>query len=300
MEMINLEENQREKRGGFEFWNGKRDARVFKLIAAAVVVFASAIIIKDEILWQFSDDDFFEDEYLEQTDEGERGCNVLGIELRGELATYILPNNPDAEYDGCASEDILYSIETAEEDASIKAIILEIDSYGGNPVAAEEVAVALKNAKKPTVALIRGAGVSAAYFAATGADIIFASKNSDVGGIGVTMSYLDYSRQDQEDGLTYNQLSSGEFKDAGDPDKPLTAKERDLLMRDVNIMHQNFVEAVAQNRDLDIEKVKILADGATMLGQMAQENGLIDQIGGWPEMQKYLEEKIGQDLEICW
>lgn len=292
------------KEGGekkrFEFWNGKRDARVFKLIAATVVVFASAIIIKDEILWQFSDDDFFEDEYLEQTDEGERGCNVLGIELRGELATYILPNNPDAEYDGCASEDILYSIETAEEDASIKAIILEIDSYGGNPVAAEEVAVALKNAKKPTVALIRGAGVSAAYFAATGADIIFASKNSDVGGIGVTMSYLDYSRQDQEDGLTYNQLSSGEFKDAGDPDKPLTAKERDLLMRDVNIMHQNFVEAVAQNRDLDIEKVKILADGATMLGQMAQENGLIDQIGGWPEMQKYLEEKIGQDLEICW
>ncbi len=299
MGMENLIKEGGEKKR-FEFWNGKRDARVFKLIAATVVVFASAIIIKDEILWQFSDDDFFEDEYLEQTDEGERGCNVLGIELRGELATYILPNNPDAEYDGCASEDILYSIETAEEDASIKAIILEIDSYGGNPVAAEEVAVALKNAKKPTVALIRGAGVSAAYFAATGADIIFASKNSDVGGIGVTMSYLDYSRQDQEDGLTYNQLSSGEFKDAGDPDKPLTAKERDLLMRDVNIMHQNFVEAVAQNRDLDIEKVKILADGATMLGQMAQENGLIDQIGGWPEMQKYLEEKIGQDLEICW
>jgi protease-4 len=114
------------------------------------------------------------------------------------------------------------------------------------------------------------------------------------------MSYLDYSRQNQKDGLTYNQLSSGKFKDTGDPDKALTAQESELLMRDINIIHQNFIKAVAENRNLDIKKVENLADGSTMLGQMALENGLIDEIGSQPEVEKYLKEKIGQDLEICW
>ncbi len=50
--------------------------------------------------------------------------------------------------------------------------------------------LSLKEAKKPTAVLIRGAGVSAGYWAAIGADVIYASKNSDIGSIGVTMSYL--------------------------------------------------------------------------------------------------------------
>jgi len=54
-------------------------------------------------------------------------------------------------------------IEDAEENENIKAIILEVDSYGGKPIAGEEIANALKRAKKPTVGLIRSAGLSAAY-----------------------------------------------------------------------------------------------------------------------------------------
>src|SRR3989338_1198994 len=111
------------------------------------------------------------------------GCNVSGIELHGELTTYISPENLDENdnllYDLSASENIVYSINKAEKDESIKAIILEIDSYGGSAVAAEEISQALKNAKKPTVAYIRNGGVSAGYWSATGANKIFASKNSD-------------------------------------------------------------------------------------------------------------------------
>jgi len=287
------------KRFWLRFWDRKRDSRVLKSVAAVIVVIASVIIVKDEIMWQFSDfsdEDYSADEIAEE----EKDCNVFGIELHGDLTTYIMPSDSDAGYDQSASEDIMYLIETAEKDENIKAILLEIDSYGGQPVAGEEVSIALKNAQKPTAVLIRSAGVSAAYLAATGADKIFASKNSEVGSIGVTMSYLDYSQQNQKDGLTYNRLSSGKFKDAGDPDKTLTAQETELFMRDVNIMYQNFVNAVARNRNLDAKKVEILADGSTMLGEMALENGLIDQIGGFPEMEEHLKEKIGQDVEICW
>ena len=71
-------------------------------------------------------------------------------------------------------------------------------------------------------------------------------------------------------------------------------------MRDIEIIHQNFIKAVAENRNLDINKVKAMADGSSMLGEMALQNGLIDKIGGESEVKEYLKEKIGDEVEICW
>jgi protease-4 len=136
--------------------------------------------------------------------------------------------------------------------------------------------------------------------AASGADHIIASKNSDVGSIGVTMSYIDNVAQNQKDGLSYISLSSGKFKDTGDPNRVLSAEEKELLMRDVKIVHENFVSMVAENRQLDIAKVRTLSDGSSMLGEMALKNGLIDQIGGIDEAKEYLKGFIGEEVSLCW
>lgn len=302
MEQIN-EKNK--KRITFKLWNRERDIKVLKYIAIAVIIIASIITIKEEILWQTGYyDNLLPSEEVVADDTPAETCNVQGIELHGNLMTYIPPSDFDTDgnllQDEVASENIVYQIQQAEKDNSIKAIILEIDSYGGFPTAAEEVANALRQAKKPTVALIREGGVSAAYWVATGADIIFASKNSDVGSIAVTRSYLDLAEQNRKEGLTYNQLTSGKFKDTGNPDKILTDEEKQLLLRDVEIVHQNFVKAVAENRNLDVKKVEVLADGSTMLGEAALQNGLIDRIGGMAEVKDYLKEKIGEEVEVCW
>lgn len=241
---------------------------------------------------------YFDEDYY-----GNDSCNVSDIKLQGGLFTYI-PNNYKDENgiaieDLISAEDIVGAIENAEKDDNIKAIIMEIDSSGGDPVAAEEVANALKRAKKPNVALVRENANSAAYWSATGADIIFASASSDVGSIGVTNSYLDNVKKNDKDGLTFNQLSSGKFKDMLNSDKPLTDEEKKLIERDLKILHENFVEAVAENRKMDIEKVRQLADGSSMTGQMALENGLIDKIGGRHEVEEYLKGKIGEEAEIC-
>jgi len=288
----------------FKFWSRKRDLKILKRISISAVILASLIIIKDEIFWQL---DYFMpvDNYSSDSEHTkEATCNVLSIKLHGEITTYIPPTDTDeygdALIDSTASENVVIAIEEAENDENIKAIILEIDSYGGYPVAGEEVAIALKNAKKPTIALIREGGASAAYMVASSADKIFASKNSDVGGIGVTMSYLDYVNKNQKEGLTYISLNSGKFKDTGDPNKSLSQEEKNLLMRDINILHDNFIKMLSENRNLDIEKVKKMADGSTMLGEMALQNGLIDQIGGMFEVKDYLKEKIGEDAEVCW
>ncbi len=246
-----------------------------------------------EQAYLYSDEDYY----------GNDNCNVADIKLNGDLYSYISQADKNENgitiIDAVSSEDIVRSIEQAEENDNIKAIILEINSFGGRGVAAEEVANALKRAKKPTVAFVRENANSAAYWSATGADIIFASASSDIGNIGVTISYLDNAKKNETDGITFNQLSAGKFKDMFNSDKPLTDEERKLIERDLKILHENFIKAVAENRKMDIEKVRELADGSSMPGQMALENNLIDKIGGMNEVKEYLKEKIGGEAEIC-
>jgi len=242
---------------------------------------------------------FFPSNYTEDTSFSYEGCNVAGVIMQGPVETY----NPDTSGLGdiiASSEEIIFSIDIAEAENDVKAILLEVNSFGGIPAAAHEIEDALRRTNKPTVVHIREAGLSAAYLAATGGDIIFASELSDVGSIGVTQSYVDESKLNEKEGYTYNQLSTGKFKDILDPDKPLTWEERQLLERDLQVVHEAFVKTVAENRSLDIDTVKELADGSSMLGTMALENGLIDRIGGFYEVEDYLAGLIGEEPIICW
>ena len=273
---------------------------IFRQLGMAIVIVVLAIIsyaiydglIKTPIV--ATSDEYSDESY---------DCSVIGINLHGTLWTYIPPQNDDdifTDNDVVASEDINYLIRQANEDDDIKAILIEADSYGGLPVAGEEVANALKNSEKPTVAVIRQSGLSAAYWAVSGADYIFASRNSDVGSIGVTSSYLANVGKNQKDGSDYVQLSSGKYKDAGDPDRPLTEEERQLFLRDIKIVHENFIADVAVNRDISVTDVQKIADGSSVLGDRAKELRLIDDIGGIREAEKYLEGIIGEKPEVCW
>ena len=227
--------------------------------------------------------------------------NVAVISIEGEIISYI--KNPDSEEamsdDLVSAGYIVSQLNNARDDENIKAVILEIDSYGGSPVASEEIMNAVKRLNKPSIALIREGGVAGAYLIASVANRVFASEISDIGSIGVTASYLDYSQQDKKDGITYNQLSSGKFKDTGSPDKPLTAEEKELIMRAIKISHEFFVKKVAENRKLDIAKVKQLADGSTMLGMAAKENGLIDEIGGIEEAKAWIGNRAEINPTLC-
>jgi len=285
-------------------WPRPSFKKIIKGLAFLVIFLAALIILRDEYYYQTSYSSYDLEGEVSEDGEEEEDCNVLGIELHGDVVTYVAPYGEDDDgntiVDEAASEEITYLIDQAEDDEDIKAIMLEVDSYGGMPVAAEEISEALRRAAKPTVALVRSAAVSAAYFAASGADTIFASALSDIGGIGVSMSYLDSAKKNEKEGLTYNSLSVGKFKDYGDPDKPLTAAEREVLTRDLNIIYNLFIEAVSRNRNLPIEKVRLLADGSSLPGQLALENGLIDRLGGMAEVEDYLKEKIGEDVSLCW
>jgi protease-4 len=231
-------------------------------------------------------------------------CNVYGINLHGDVVTYNSNDAYNDQYDvildQTSADDIIWAVNEAQDNDKIKAIVIEIDSYGGSGLAGEEIMTAIKQSKKPVVAFIRNAGLSAAYLAATGAETIFASNFSDVGSIGVTMSYLQEAEKNAKEGLSYVNLSSGAYKDTGNPARTLSEDEKQLLMRDVEISYDYFVKLVSQNRNLSIEKVKNLADGSSMMGEAALKNGLIDKIGIYPDVLNFLSKKIGTPAEICW
>jgi len=228
------------------------------------------------------------------------GCNVYAERIHGALDTYAPPEGTEGAGDVVGSEDIVFNIETAEKESEIKAVLVDIDSWGGTPVAADEITQALKALTKPSVAVIRGYGDSAAYWAATGADMIFAHPLSDVGSIGITQSYLENVGYNTKEGYTYRQLSLGQYKDMGDPNKPLTAEEKQIVMRQLEQNYRYFVETVAANRNLPVEEVKKLATGESWTGTEALQLKLIDQLGGLPEATAWLEKQIGVKPEFCW
>lgn len=268
-------------------------------------IFFLAIILTMAMYWYDQYTYYFKNEYAsENLAQCPEGSNVAVINIHGAIFTYLIepscPEESDSTLsDSVSSEEIVAFIDEIEKDNNIKAVIVEIDSYGGSPVASEEIMSALKGMTKPTIAVIREGGISGAYLIATGADKIYASEMSDVGGIGITMSYLDYSQQNKEEGIIYQQLSSGKFKDTGDPDKELTSEEKELFMRDIEILHEAFVKRVAENRKLDIEKVEKLADGSIMLGKAAKENGLIDEIGDIYSAEAWIRKELKIEPAIC-
>ena len=230
-------------------------------------------------------------------------CNVARVPIQGVLTTtdnglgMILGFGVVASADGIIDE-----IMQAEKDDEIEAILLDIDSPGGTPVAGDEIMKALKTVSKPTVAVIRDRGTSAAYWAAVGADYIIASPVSDVGSIGVTMSYLELASSTDISGSRWIDISSGEYKDAGRPERILSEKEKEHFQGQVDDVHEYMVNQIAEARSsMTREEIAQLADGRAYLGTEALELKLIDEVGSFREASVYLDKRlqIYEDITLC-
>jgi len=204
-------------------------------------------------------------------------CNIAVLPIDGT----ILPFTGIGGYDLITTPDFVSQfMDTAESDTNIKGVLLEINSPGGTPVASERIAERISDSNLPVVGLIGDVGASGGYMVAAAADFLIASAMSDVGSIGVNMSYVEESAKNEEEGLTYVQLITGKFKDIGSPNRPITDEELALLQSDLDIIHNEFIDIVAKYRELPRGEVVAIADGASMPGRRALEVDLIDAIGG--------------------
>lgn len=197
------------------------------------------------------------------------------------------------------SSKILKLLKKINESEDFKALLLEINSPGGSPVASEEISDFVKKINKTKVAVIRESGASGAYWIATSADRIFASRMSVTGSIGVTASSLEFAGLLNDYNVTYRRLVAGKYKDAGSPYKQLTSEERKLYQDILDAIHENFIKTVAENRNLSEEKVKELATGFVFLGEEAKKLGLIDEIGNKNDAVSYIERKLNITAKLA-
>lgn len=235
----------------------------------------------------------------DQINEYYQSCDLVMLSIQGDIVGYAPESENDDIGDVASIENIIYNLEHIEEQ-DFPAVILDITSWGGSFAPAKELADFIAQMKTPVIVSIREAGLSGGYYIASQADQVFASPFSDIGSIGVTMSYLDESRINEREGYTWNSLSTGKFKDAGSPEKPLTPQERALFERDLSILHTTFVTDVARGRNLPLETVQSLADGSSILAERALELGLIDGVKHQWEVIKDIQEKYNLSDTLCW
>jgi protease-4 len=201
--------------------------------------------------------------------------------------------------DGTTSAtELVDELQRARDDDNIRSVILMINSPGGSAVASDEIAQAVKDVRaqnKTVVAVIREEGASGAYWIASSTDHIIANRMSVTGSIGVISSYLQFDEFLDDWNVTYNRLTAGDQKDLGDPFTHLTPQGREFLQAKLDRVHVFFIEEVARNRNMSVEKVTLLADGRFYLGVEALDVGLVDQLGGKPEALAYLEARTGSE-----
>src|ERR1700733_10902368 len=136
--------------------------------------------------------------------------------------------------------------------ASIKGIIIKVNSPGGGAAASEEIYREVKRIrdekKKRIVAAISTVGASGAYYVSSGTNKIYADNGSLVGSIGVIMEWVNYGDLLRWAKLKEETIAAGEFKDTGDPTRDLSPAERAYLQTLADNMHGQFIQAVADGR----------------------------------------------------
>ncbi|MBN1298640.1 MAG: signal peptide peptidase SppA [Actinobacteria bacterium] len=176
-------------------------------------------------------------------------------------------------------EAVIEQLRAAQANPSVKAILLRVNSGGGSAAASQEIFEELKKVSKPVVVSVGDVCASGAYYIACAADSIVANRTSSVGSIGVILQVTNLEELYKKLGIQYTTIKQGKYKDAGSSSRPMTAEEKELLKEQTFKIYEQFINDVAQSRNIPVEKVKEIATGWVFLGTEALELGLIDSIG---------------------
>ena len=186
----------------------------------------------------------------------------------------------------------------ARQDDSVQAVLLRVNSPGGSAAATQEAAAELQKLKdsgKPVVVSMGDTATSGAYWLAAYGDKIYANPSTITGSIGVYMSYYDVQGLSEKLGVREEKIKSGPHKDIFSPFRPMTEEERRLTQNMVDDMYEQFVAVVAEQRHMDGEKVRSLADGRVFTGVQAKEAGLVDELGKYYDALGYAGTLIHAD-----
>jgi len=191
--------------------------------------------------------------------------------------------------DGGITPDYVYrQLDKAAEDPSIEGVVLRVESPGGSIAASQNIAAMIRDFEKPIVVSMADMAASGGYYISAPAQGIVAHPGTATGSIGVISSVMDLEGLYEKLGIKVETVKSGQHKDMFS--RSLTDEEREIMQNISDEAYHQFINDVAEGRDMDPDEVRELATGELFLGTQAKELGLVDKLGGVEEAIDYLAE----------
>ena len=189
---------------------------------------------------------------------------------------------------------VLKALKTVEE-KKFPALLLRIDSPGGTVGDSQEIYYALKKMREKLKIIASFGNISASggVYIGMGAEHIVANPGTITGSIGVILRGNNLERLLDKIGVSFKVIKSGPYKDILAFDRELTHEEEHILQELIDTSYQQFVETVAEGRQLAVEKVKSFADGRIFTGQQALELGVVDRLGTEEDARRWAAELAG-------
>lgn len=183
------------------------------------------------------------------------------------------------------SDALVAQLVEFRKDRRIKVILLRVNSPGGGVGPSQEIYREIRKTKdtKKVVASLGSLAASGGYYVASAADKIVANPGTLAGSIGVIMEFVQVEELLKKIGVNVEVLKTGEFKDIGSFHRKLSERDREMIRTLVFDVQRQFVDAVAQGRNLPVEKVREIADGRILSGAQCKDLGLVDQLGNFED-----------------
>jgi protease-4 len=237
-------------------------------------------------------------------EEGNNAVKILLVDIDGPIS-----NRSKKTLSGFKSETGMVDrvreiLKKAEKDKKIKSILLRINSPGGTVTSSDIIYNEIKSFKernkiKVYVSVVDVAA-SGGYYIAMASDFIMVHPTSITGSIGVLVLKLNLKGLMDKVGVEWEVVKSAEKKDFMSPFRALSNEERKLFQKTIDGYYERFVSIVASNRhQLDVNAVKVLADGRVFDSHEALQRKLVDSIGYLSDLVKHIENDLNlRDMQV--
>jgi len=196
------------------------------------------------------------------------------------------------------AEAVVKRLALLEQDSSIKAIVLRINSPGGTVAATQEIYQKILAVRKKNVIVVASMGdiaASGGYYVASACNYIVANYGTITGSIGVIAYSPNLKNLMDKFGIKMNVIKSGKYKDILATHRDMSKEERTMLQEMIDLSYHKFVSDIALGRNMKRDDIYPVADGRVMNASTALENKLIDQIGTYDDSIAKAKELAGLD-----
>jgi len=218
--------------------------------------------------------------------------NIAKVTVSGPIQRARSRRSPLSGHRTATADEIVEQITRADEDEAVEALLLELNTPGGEVLPSDDIRRAAADFDGPTIAYATDTCASGGYWIASGCDELWARDLSLVGSIGVVGSRPNAAGLADKLGISYEQFTAGEFKDAGVPLREIEAEERKYLQSIVDGYYEQFIDTVSEGRNMDPEAVRD-TEARIYIGTDAFEIGLVDELGTESDVETRIGELLG-------